>query len=233
MHSVTPVAQRGIVTGMPDNELEWILGGDALQGNDVRKGDVYCWINLGGPPCIDPRTALEIEGGTQHDFSLAYATDDDGAGKAFLVSDHLLKNILHPNPEMFEDAYIIGGGSQSWKDWHWSGMASPSTTYAAINDTNGHGTITLPAIKLRGKLLGYLASTASQHQASIRLQVNWLRSDRSLISPQIEVVKPKGEPTPYAMLLIPPEDAVYGEVYATLHDSKSGAAIIHRVVLID
>ncbi len=232
MQSVTPVAQRGIVTGMPDNELEWILGGDALQGNDVRKGDVYCWINLGGPPCIDPRSALEIEGGSRHDFSLAYAPDGDG-GKAFLVSDQLLENILHPNIGLFENALTIGGDAKAWKDWNWSGMAAPTAPDATISDAGSHGTITLPVIELRGKLLGYLASSVSDNQASIRLQVNWLRADRSLISPQIEVVKPPKSPAPYTMLLIPPEDAVYGEVYATLHDSQSGAVRIHEIVLIN
>ncbi|NWF34646.1 hypothetical protein HH110_16515 [Stenotrophomonas sp. SAM-B] len=230
MQAVTPVSERGIVTGIPDNELEWILGGDALQGNDVRVGDVYCWINLGGPPCIDPRSALEIRDRDDYDFALAY-TNDGNKGHVFLVPGEILSNTLEPNSNFFHGARTLGGARAGWSQWHWVGGQQPQDTDAVIENSQMHATLTIPADELRGNVIGYMASAIPGQEATMRLQVNWLRADRSLIAPQIEVVRPKEPMATYTMILLPPSDAQFGEIYVTLHDPRSGAVLIHQVAL--
>ena len=91
----------------------------------------------------------------------------------------------------------------------------------------------LPVSDLVGKVLVYRARASGDATVPMRLQVNWTDASDQLISAPIQVVEVKGDWKNYAMLLTPPNGAVTGNVYATLHDGAAAAVMLGSVRLFD
>ncbi len=227
LRNAVPLAERGVVLGVPDNELEWVLGGNALQGNNVRSGENYCWINLRNAPCVDPRSALENRPPEDYGFALLHT---QAGSPPYMIQGSILQVLLRPQPEMLAQARTLGGGDVGWQDWLWSEGAAPQEQDVSVSGPT-YATLTLPVAELRRAVLGYVVSGSPDRQATMRLQVNWLRADRSFMAPQIEVARPRSLEA-FAMLLLPPPEAAFGEIYVTLHDTGPGNVVFHRVALI-
>lgn len=222
MHGAAPLGKRGLVLGIADGDLEWVLGGNALQGNDVTNGDVFCWINLKTLPCLDPRSALNRASLDAYDFALAYADGVRAPTRLYVVPGSVLPLLVHPTLDMIDGSRALGGTDNGWNGWAWQGAAPAAETDVEISGGRV-GTLRVPVADIEGAVIAYEAySTGEAGPAGMRLQVNWLDEKSDLVAAQIKVVAPEQAPRLFTMLLDPPAGSASAEIYVTAHDGSSG-----------
>lgn len=232
MYAAVPLGKRGLVLGITDGDMEWILGGNALQGNDVTSGDVYCWINLRTLPCLDPRSALNRASLENYDFALAYADGVRAPTRLYAVPRSALPLLVQPTVAMANDSHVLGGTEQGWNNWSWQG-APPSPGADVEISGNRVGTFRMAVSEMEGRVIAYEAySGTAPGRASMRLQVNWLDGKSALVDAQIKVVTPEQAPRLFTMLLDPPPGSVFADVYVTAHDSSAGAFSVPYVGIV-
>lgn len=233
LSSATPLGERGVVLGLDKNQLNWILGGDQLQTNDVTSGAVYCWINLPGLPCVDPSSALDRRAIADYDFALVYPEGMLTTPHLYMVSAKAAAALASPTVDSLSSAQILGGGDVGWKDWAWRN-ASPRPGADTKFSTHTFATSIVSAEMLAGKIVAYEAYADAAGKGSLmRLQVNWLNKRSGLISTQIKVVTLSDSPQVFTMLLERPGGASSAEVYVALHQpAAAGDAFIRSVSLL-
>lgn len=230
--SLRPMGADGILLGLQQGQVEWILGGDALQGNDVTSGAVYCWINLSPSPCLDPQSALRRRPLADYDFAVAFAGGVADPDAFYIIPHSAVRLLAKPSVDDLAGARDLGGTLVGWKDWIWRGPQQPDHEDRRIT-TEAFATTVLPAHDLAGRVIAYeaYADTAGEGR-TMRLQVNWLGRRDKLVRAQIKLVELTTAPQVFTMLLDRPKGAKTAEVYATMHDEGAGTARIKSVKLL-
>lgn len=232
LSSATPLGKRGVVLGLDKTQLNWIIGGDRLQNNDVTSGAVYCWINLPRLPCVDPSSALDSHAIANYDFALVYPEGAQTTQHLYVLSAKAAATLVAPTADVLGSARLLGGGSIGWKNWAWRNSA-PTPGSDTRFSTDSFATSLVPAETLAGNILAYEAyASAAGRGALMRLQVNWMGRRSRLVSTQIKVVTLSDSPRVFTMLLERPNGASMAEVYVALHEPAAGDTFIRSVSLL-
>ena len=220
----------GVVKGLPEPDLSWVIRG--VNFGPVwseRPGHLYAKANGLGVELV-PEAAVD-PAGPRLDFGLIRDEGNQEDVRFRVVSAGQLLALTQPGRLADSEGTFLGRGPD-WPEWRWA--SSPSLTEEGVLLSPGfNGFHPLPVSDLVGKVLVYRARASGDATVPMRLQVNWTDASDQLISAPIQVVEVKGDWKNYAMLLTPPNGAVTGNVYATLHDGAAAAVMLGSVRLFD
>jgi len=125
------------------------------------------------------------------------------------------------------------GSSANWSEWYGYNNSYLDNEGSIVLE--GSQQIFLPvfAKELQGNRLVLRLKAIGNPELPYRLQVNWHDGANAYITSSSEVVSLSENEKSYSLMLMPPDNAVTGEVYLTLHGEPMGKAVIKSVVISD
>jgi hypothetical protein len=230
--TATTVAMKngiGVVMRVREPDISWILRG-ANFGPTWSKppGQLYALAN-GLNIRLVPESAVNM-GDSHFDFGLINQVGSRHV-QFSVVSGNKFSEIINPNRIANSVGVFVGAGKK-WDNWHWAN--TPLLSDEGVQLSPGFdGFYPQKAASLAGKIVFYRAKALGSEPVPMRLQINWTNADDKLIFATIQVVQVSGEWKNYPLLLTPPEGAIMGNIYASLHNGTSGTVVLGSVRLLD
>jgi hypothetical protein len=224
MDSVDFPGDAGVMVAVPEPDTSWVLGG--------ADGQVFCRVNLSKRNCLFSFSAASDSAQAQAEYG--FGLTPQGAnrrGEAYYryvpraqVAAMLGSTVLPQGGD------VIGHGA-TWSDWTFN--PASRTERGLVLAGLAENFYRLEAKRLDGKFLVYRAEPLEGERVPMRIQVNWHDASNGFLGAFIDVVDVSGPVKDYPALIIAPENAAYGLVYATLHDGAVGKVRLESVRVVD
>ncbi len=217
LNTLDPPGETGAMLLAAEPDTSWVLGKD---------GSEFCRLNLAGTNCLLPKARAAELAGNRIGFGLSSTAVDLLQSPRFkLVGAEIAQLALHP--QQTSGGTKLGDGNR-WAGWV-LGPTAKVTDQGLLVTGMGDNFLKVDAATLRDGMLVYRARSERDQASTFRLQINWHDAEDRFLSAQIEVVDTTSAPANFAALTSPPANAVYGYIYATLHDGAPTAVLIQSV----
>ncbi len=213
--------ESGLVMAAPEPDTSWVLGGD---------GEAFCRVNLAPGNCLYTKAAYDSGVARDYGYGLIPTPNArDGSPSYRFIAKSEVAILLDPTalPATGE----VLGGAAGWGDWKLDDRGQ-LVGGGLLLSRLAENFVRVDADRLDGAFLTYRAAAVEGGTVSMRMQVNWHDSQDKFIDAYLDVVPVGPGPQDYTAMLIAPQGAVYGYVYASLHDGAKGKVLIESVRLV-
>lgn len=223
MDAVDFPGDAGVMVSVAEPDTSWVLGGS--------DGRVFCRVNLSQRNCLFSATA-QLQGSTaEYGFGLT-PQGANRRGEAFYrYVPRAQAAAMLDSTTLPEGGDFLGQGA-TWPDWTLADAAL-RTERGVVVAGLAENFYRLDAARVDGKFLVYRAEPVEGDRVPMRIQVNWHNAESVFLDAFIDVVDVSGPLKDYPALVIAPEGAAYGLVYATLHDGAAGKVRLESVRVVD
>lgn len=220
LNTVRPTGKVGALINTPEPDTSWDLANNGAE-------EVFSRINLHGKVLLKS----ESKAGETYDFGLVFTGFDSMRRPRFAYLTKSAASALERPDDVREvEGQLYLGRGDNWSGWGLAtGLLAGEGGLELRPGLDGH--IGVPVENLDGAAIIYRAHSVDG-PSPMRLQVNWINSKGRLINAFIKVVSVDKTSKNFAALLIAPEGAIQGEVYATLHDGGKSPVLLESVRLV-
>lgn len=225
MDSVDFPGDAGVMLAVPEPDTSWVLGG--------ADGRVFCRVNLSKRNCLF--SASDASGSAEATAKYGFGLMPQGAnrrGEAFYrYVPRAQAAAMLGSTALPQGGDVIGHGA-TWPDWTFVDPASRTDSGIVLAGL-AENFFRLDVARIEGKFLIYRSEAIEGERVPMRIQVNWHDASNGFLGAFIEVVDVSGPVKDYPALIVAPDNAAYGLVYATLHDDAVGKVRLESVRVVD
>lgn len=211
----------GLVMAAPEPDTSWVLGGN---------GEVFCRVNLAPGNCLYTRAAYDSGVAKDYGYGLIPTPNArDGSPSYRFIAKWEAAILL--DPTSLPATGDVLGGAAGWDDWKLYDRGQLSGGGLLLSRL-AENFVRVDAHRLDGAFLTYRAAAIEGGSVPMRMQVNWHDAQDKFIDAYLDVVAVGPGMRDYPAMLIAPQGAAYGYVYASLHDGAKGKVSLESVRLV-